>query len=273
MHGLTDGGEAATTMLCFMMKSIKGNYRDIISLYPIHNLTAEKLKECFEETMLTVRNVSLNVVGISVDNASVNRKFYTSLCHGNLKTHVMDPMTGQPIFLFFDPVHNIKNLYNNFQTRKQFECPPMPNYFPNGCLPTFDHVIELYEHESCMTLKKAYKLNPSVLQPKSIERTSVRLALNVFSESTRDALMYYSQHEDKLWTETASFISYVIKLWNILNVKSPTKGRHKRNISADPVCHSMDWKLQFLEEFSDFLQVIFCFLSLKYFDCLFTCIL
>ena len=108
---------------------------------------------------------------------------------------------------------------------------------------------------------------------KNFSTTSAQCVFRINQRCSHVYSIYYSQHEDKLWTETASFISYVIKLWNILNVKSPTKGRHKRNISADPVCHSMDWKLQFLEEFSGFLQVIFCFLSLKYFDCLFTCIL
>ena len=76
----------------------------------------------------------------------------------------------------------------------------MPKYFPNGCTPNFDHLVELYEyeHESCMTLKKAYKITPSVLQPKNIEKTSVKLALSVFSESTRDAFTYYSRHEGRL---------------------------------------------------------------------------
>lgn len=140
VYGLTEKGEAATTMLCFMVKSIKGNYRDVVSLFPIHNLTADKLKECYEKTMFTLRSVSLNVVGISVDNAAVNRKFYALICEGNLQTHVVDPVTGQPIFLFFDPVHNIKNIYmyNNFRNGKIFVCPFMPKYFPNGCIPNFD---------------------------------------------------------------------------------------------------------------------------------------
>ena len=86
--------------------------------FPIHNLTADKLKECYEKTMFTLRSVSLNVVGISVDNAAVNRNFYALICEGNLQTHVMYPVTGQPIFLFFDPVHNIKNIYIIFRTEK-----------------------------------------------------------------------------------------------------------------------------------------------------------
>jgi len=46
----------------------------------------------------------------------------------------------------------------------------------------------------------------------------------------------------------------VIKLWNVLNVKTSHKGKHKRDCSMDPVRSSLDWKLDFLREFADFLR-------------------
>ena len=53
--------------------------------------------------------------GDDFHNASTNRKFLTDcLCDGQLKTHITDPLTGQPIFLIFDPLHDLKNVYNNF---------------------------------------------------------------------------------------------------------------------------------------------------------------
>ena len=38
-----------------------------------------------------------------------------------------------------------------------------------------------------------------------------------------------------------------------MNVKSRTKGKHKRDIMKDPVRLSLDWKLDFLRECADFL--------------------
>jgi len=38
-----------------------------------------------------------------------------------------------------------------------------------------------------------------------------------------------------------------------MNVKSSSKGKHKRDITMDPVRSSLDWKLDFLREFADFL--------------------
>jgi len=39
----------------------------------------------------------------------------------------------------------------------------------------------------------------------------------------------------------------------VINVKSRVKGKHKRDITKDPVWSSMDWKIDFLREFATFL--------------------
>ena len=41
---------------------------------------------------------------------------------------------------------------------------------------------------------------------------------------------------------------------NVMNVKSLTKGRHKRDITKDPIRSSLDWKLDFLRECAQFLE-------------------
>jgi len=146
--------------------------------------------------MARLRSVSLNVVAISVDNASTNRKFFIDcLCSGNLKILTIDPVSGQPIYLIFDPVHDLKNVCNNVQSRKKFECPHMKLNLPTGCTANFKHVIDLFNMKYSMSLKKTYRLTPAALEPKSIEKTSVKLATSVFSESTRDALEFYAANE------------------------------------------------------------------------------
>jgi len=227
-----------------------------VAIYPVSKLTAAKEYKCFKEVMTLLGNVTVRVVAVSVDNAAMNRKFYVDyLCGGTLKTHVVNIVTGQPLFLLFDPVHNLKNIYNNFQARKSFESPPLSNSLPDGCTATFSDIVQLYELESTMPLKKAHALTLSALHPKSVEKTSVKLPVSVFSESTRDAMHFYCSKEGKTsWKGTADFITLITKLWNVLNVKTRTKGKHKRAYTMDPVLSSFDWKLQFLHEFADFLQ-------------------
>ena len=92
-----------------------------------------------------LRKVCLNVVAISVDNAATNRKFLVDcLCKGDLTTYITDSVTRQPIYLLFDPVHDLKNVYNNFQSRKEFKCPLMSRNLPAGCHAQFQHIEELY---------------------------------------------------------------------------------------------------------------------------------
>ena len=256
LQGLTADGSVATTLLCFMVKSLTSKYTDIVAMYPVCKLNAEKLHDCYLKVAALIRSVNLKVVAISVDNAAANRKFFVdSLCGGKLRTSFIDPVTNQPIFLIFDPVHDLKNVYNNFLGRKTFICPPIEHSLPNGCTANFQDIVDLYNHEATMALKKAHRLSAATLDPKNIEKTSVKLAVSVFCESTRDALKFYSAQENKsTWGDTGDFISLILKLWNVMNVKSRTKGKHKRDYTMDPVCSPLDWKLEYLGEFADFLQ-------------------
>ena len=68
--GLTSESKAATTMLCFMIKSIAGNYKDIVAMYPVQGLNSNKILQCYNEVNELIHTIGFNLVGISVDNAS-----------------------------------------------------------------------------------------------------------------------------------------------------------------------------------------------------------
>jgi len=225
-----------------MIKSVASLYKHIVAIYPIDKLTASKQHECYLNVMSLMRKTPVTVVAISVDNVATNRKFYVDhLCDGTLKTSITDTITGQPVFLIFDPVHTLKNLYNNFQRREIFGCPPLERNLLHGCSANFRHIAELYHTESTSSEKKAHRLTPATLNPRNIEKTSVKLAVSVFSESTRDALQFYANHQGhSACLSTAEILSLVIKLWNVLNVKTSHKGRHKRDYSMDPVRSSFN---------------------------------
>jgi len=85
-------GSVASTLLCFMIKSVAGKYKALVAIYPMSKLTASKLLECFNEVMTLLRKASLNVAVISVDNAATNRKFIVhGLCDGELISTIWSP--------------------------------------------------------------------------------------------------------------------------------------------------------------------------------------
>ena len=158
--GLTDDCKIAATALYFMVKSLSSGYQDMVGIYPVKNLKAPTQKECFDKIMILLNEVCFNVVGISVDNAAANRKFYKDfLCEGSWKVSIANPFTGGEIFLIFDPTHIIKNVYNNFLTRKTFELPVLSPLVPRPLTAKFSDVVAVYDEECHKCLGIAHKLS------------------------------------------------------------------------------------------------------------------
>ena len=49
VHGLTEDFRAASTLLCFMVKSLADKYKDLVAIYPMSNLTAAKQFTCYNK--------------------------------------------------------------------------------------------------------------------------------------------------------------------------------------------------------------------------------
>ena len=108
---LTESCAVAATALCFMIKSLASGYQDMVRIYLIKNLKAETQKACFDKVILLVYEIGFNVIGICVDNASANKKFFKDfLCNGALKASISNRYIDEKIFLIFDPTHIIKNI-------------------------------------------------------------------------------------------------------------------------------------------------------------------
>ena len=249
VFGLTESCAVAATALCFMIKSLSSGYQDMVGIYPIKNLKAESQKACFDKVMLLVHEIGFNVIGICVDNASANRKFFKDfLCNGAWKASIPNKYTDGKIFLIFDPTHIIKNIYNNLVNRRVFEMPCMTPILDTPLTASFADIEKVYNLECQKPLRIAHRLTETVLKPNSIEKVNVKLALAVFYESTVIGLKEYGFHE------TASAIDLFLKLWNILNVSTSEIGKHKRDISRDPVRSTADWKLKFLTDFGHYVS-------------------
>ena len=81
-----------------------------------------------------------------------------------------------------------------------------------------------------------HKLCHKVINPTSMEKTNVRLADACFHESTIHALKYYGEHGwQPTFSTTAEVLQIVRNWWNIVNVKSRTIGRNKRDTYRDEI--------------------------------------
>ena len=254
------GEEVAKTVLCLMIKSIAGKFRDVVSLTPTVTLNSTQMKQMFDLVVPALLKLQLKVIACSVDNFTANRKFYvTELCHGTLETSIDYPYQNSDgdhvqtkIFLLFDTVHNLKNIYNNFLKKKMFECPDFRGEAIGT--PCFDDIVELYHLELGKPVKMAHKLNEKMLHPSAIEKTNVSLADSLFHESTIAALEFYGKNGHKHFKRTVPFLRLIRQVWNIANVKTPTAGARKRDEFRVPIQSADDWKLRFLEDVSKWLK-------------------
>ena len=64
--------QATKTMLCIMVKSVAGNYFDIVALYPVNNLDSSILKKVFDKVIKEVVSLKFTVVANRLDAYSAN---------------------------------------------------------------------------------------------------------------------------------------------------------------------------------------------------------
>ena len=83
------------------------------------------------------------------------------------------------------------------------------------------------------------------MDPSSIEKVKVGLALRVFSDKTVAALTQDGCEE------TAAFVYHVLKMWKILNNKSTTAYVNLNDEDRRPIQSPTDQQLQYLSDFSE----------------------
>ena len=253
LYGYMDD-KPAKTVLTFMVSSLYGKYRDVVAMYPQCSLSAKEIKEYFFRMLPMLMEIGFSVAGLGVDNYSANRTFFkTELCQGEFKTFVANPYNNnERIYLLIDAVHTMKNVYNNFLSKKMFECPPFCGQSIGK--PKFEHIHKIYEMERGKPLKIAHKLSYKVLFPTAIQKTNVKLMDSFFHESTISALEYYGAHGHEEFLQSVPFFKLMRSIWNRLNVRTPTHGIQKRDETREPI-YADDWqKIQYLKDISNWVE-------------------
>ena len=246
--------EAATRIQAFMISSIMSKNKDIVSLVPVAKMTGDYLFELITKVIINVTNAGFTVNSVISDNNVINRKAFMLLSKTNsLQSYFLNPVNNSRIYILFDSVLKcIRNNWLNMKSNdKTFGFPDIDNcnLIHKASFYTLD---KLYEMEKGSTIKKAYMLNYKSIHPHSIERQNVKLALRIFHVNNAAALRTLGPHNETLsnWQGTALFIDYILKFWNIFNVKTTVEGIHKRLPDCDPIrsinSHQMIWMAKFV---------------------------
>ena len=97
-----ENGEITKTLLCVMVKSVAGNYRDVISMNTIVNINAEKLKKIWQNNVEVSSNIGFDVVVTMTDDHEGNSKFFRSIsANESFDNFIKNPLTKQVQFFCY----------------------------------------------------------------------------------------------------------------------------------------------------------------------------
>ena len=253
--GLSDDGKTpAKTVLAFMIKSQASRYSDVIALIPLAKLSVSILRSSFLQALTLVGSAGFKVLCLIADNHPVNRSFFHQLCGSELVPCIPHPLdTQDSLFLIIDPVHTIKNIYNNFQRAGHFVFPSFDGEGEN--VARFKDIVDLFLAEKERAIKFAHRLNETALHPSNIQRSSVKHASAIFCESTCDALKYFiEKHDRNNWKGTFTFVQLITTLFKIINVKTSNIGEKKRDDYRKPITNTDSQALTQLSQFEAFFE-------------------
>ena len=116
-------GELTKTLLCIMLKSICGKYRDVIAMVPVVNINATKLYTIWMDVMTKIEKIGFDVAVTMSDGHSSNMSFFNNKLLKNKKDLCRTLESGKKNFPIYDNTHLFKNFYNNWCNYETFQCP------------------------------------------------------------------------------------------------------------------------------------------------------
>ena len=136
------------SMLCVMMKGLNGGPSLMISVTPVHKLTAAYQFDVVKEAAAKVENAGDIVVRSITDKHNINQQ-YCKLFTLKADHEAVHPLNGQRFwFLLFNNVQLLKFIRNNWITEKCLRIS-----LDDVNVASFSHVKALYEVEKDSILK------------------------------------------------------------------------------------------------------------------------
>ena len=244
----------AKTVFGFMIKSVFGNYQEIVSLIPSFRDTSFDLVKLTHDAMKLISDLGGKILTIITDNNRVNVKLFKLIGIRDGSLYTTNPINGDLLFAMYDTVHLLKNFRNNWHNKKKYkqknEFYNMENGQRGKRFAKFSRLAELLTESESSALKVSSKITLKSLVPSNMEKQKVSLALKIFCFENAAGLRYLAEKYDKPeYIDTAIFIEKFTKWFEILNVKTPDKGSNMRDLLLNPIDSIDDSSLNHLREF------------------------
>nr|XP_042908356.1 uncharacterized protein LOC122271390 [Parasteatoda tepidariorum] len=259
-----DSSHAATSAHAFMIQSLLSNYKDVVFVLPVKTLTAETLHDIIKRVVVDLEDISFTVVAVVSDSNSINRKAMSLFSNPpQLSVSFNHPVdSDRPLYYVIDAVHIFKCIRNNWlnpkNDRQSMNYPSFDsNVISKLDTACFKTLKELHELEHTNLLKYGYSLTLKALNPTNLERQNANLVLKIFNEHVIAALIELGEKLSLNYCkQTAAYIHVILNWWNVVNVKTPDKGKRLKNIIMHPLTNSpVDEGQIFLQQFITWMNI------------------
>ena len=240
---------AAKSAFAFMISSIFSNYKDVVHLLPICKMTADELYIIIKKLVVGLESIGFKVIAVITDNNAINRKAMSKFVSPPKLSIVYPHPSNQirQLFFFFDTVHPLKCVRNNWLNIKSagkcislshfafgnISTTPISTEFP---MESFASLRYLHDAECDSLVKFTHQLSFKAFNPSTFERQNVKLALQVFNNFTAQALTFLGEKTMIPYYEnTSTFINIITTWWQVVNVKTPLKGKRLQNVNKEPM--------------------------------------
>lgn len=253
--GTDEDGAMYNGLVCFMIIGLTKTIPYVLYSLPKKNLKGDWLRDAILKCIKTLQDIGYHVRGVVCDNHSSNvsayRKLLTEFAENTSDLSIM--INNEPIYLFFDTVHLMKNIRNNLLARKRFLFPSFHSDALQNSISVDGgeiswkvlHQVHDKDAECQANLRAAPKLTAEVLHPGNCKQ-NVAKALAIFDPSTIAAIRLYFP-ESK---EAADFLHLFHVWWTVSNSKQRFNSNNKLGNAAVP----NDGKPQFLREMADWID-------------------
>ncbi|KAH8010009.1 hypothetical protein HPB51_024359 [Rhipicephalus microplus] len=261
-----DREKDADHVLVFLFRPFLGGWSQTVGTFCASSAAPGSiLAKLVLQCIVHLCNAGAVIDAVTCDNSTTNRCALRSFgIRGDMKDqqvsfqHPCDP--SKVIYAIIDPPHIFKCIRNNLQKVGKF-------LLPQGREVYHDHYAALLEYEEQQSgLRAVPKLTRAHIYPNAFQKMSVKLAVQLFSESTATAMIFYSEQESckKLHGSagTSEFTRQMNRLFDCLNSRRPEHVQYSEAEHVDTLKEGISWLdrcCKYIESLPKQRQV--CFLS------------
>ena len=244
--------------MTFMIVGMRKSIPYVVKAVPEITIEGKWLGKQIDSVLTSIHQSGFQVRAVVADNHSTNVNAFHSLMdkygiEGKPNTISHPSRNNSTIYLFYDAVHLIKNIRNNFLNARRFIFPPFKfdKFYDDINVPggeiRWKLLHDVYDCDQVLpaNLRKAPMLSYRTLHPGN-NKQSVPLALNVFRRSTAIGITeYFPECKD-----ATEFLKLIDTWWTIANSKEEKNSSNRLGNAAT----KGDMKPQFLRKFADWIE-------------------